>query len=520
MNLDFWNNPIIVSAFRVQFRRAGFFTSVSTYILLLAGGGAAVWYYFPANRPLFPRNYLICLLSMQCSVSALRAFAGTHNSLRVEVVKQTFDLQRIATLSPSQILIGKLLGESAPAYFLGMASVPLGAWCWMMGVPGVSLAVLVLAYDQVATTTVFFGCLGLMQRLTTDGDRNSLKGQQVNGVFALALFGVPVLAIMYFILAAKTWSGAIAGLLAPGPLFFGIYEGTPWRPALLLYGIPIPFLFVTPVSQLFLCLLMFRASARRVVYPEATAMSRPVAYSVCALFDLLAAAVLHEAPPLGFPLGARAAAFCFGHLVICLGLMVAVTPGRDVLMSWIWRFRGRRPWLSDVWLGERSENTLVTITFAVLGILGLLFFVLLPEALADGWAWSPADGRVILGSAATMTLVLVALGTLYQWCIAITPGSGAGIFWTIGVLLMVPAHIIGVVYKIDVVLALTPTAVFAAWIGNNAPPSLYPMLILYALILCAAFVAFRRRMARRVKVIDQKLELMKNPKPAGAAAGA
>ena len=39
MHLDFWNNPIVVSAFRVQMRRGGLFTITSIYVMLLVAGG-------------------------------------------------------------------------------------------------------------------------------------------------------------------------------------------------------------------------------------------------------------------------------------------------------------------------------------------------------------------------------------------------------------------------------------------------------------------------------------------------
>ena len=39
MKLDFWNNPIIVSAFRVKYRRGGLFNLTTVYLLILVAGG-------------------------------------------------------------------------------------------------------------------------------------------------------------------------------------------------------------------------------------------------------------------------------------------------------------------------------------------------------------------------------------------------------------------------------------------------------------------------------------------------
>ena len=44
MSLAFWNNPIVVSAFRVKYRR-GPVPSTALYLLLLVAGGAVLHYY-------------------------------------------------------------------------------------------------------------------------------------------------------------------------------------------------------------------------------------------------------------------------------------------------------------------------------------------------------------------------------------------------------------------------------------------------------------------------------------------
>src|SRR5438552_6007837 len=104
MRYDFWNNPIVVSAFRVKYRRGGLYNITVLYILLMATVGM-VLHYYRSTFPPFPRAYMLGLLGLQFFVSGLVAVATTAASFRNEVVNRTLDFQRIASLSPAQILM-------------------------------------------------------------------------------------------------------------------------------------------------------------------------------------------------------------------------------------------------------------------------------------------------------------------------------------------------------------------------------------------------------------------------------
>src|SRR5207245_3089604 len=133
MQLDFWNNPIVVSAFRVKYRRGGFSSGPATYLLILAAGGLGLQYYQDKLRVPWHQIYYPLLMGVQFLVSGVVASASTSSSLRSEVTHRTLDFQRIAALSPRQILLGKLLGEPATAYFLAIGTIPLAVWCFLSG---------------------------------------------------------------------------------------------------------------------------------------------------------------------------------------------------------------------------------------------------------------------------------------------------------------------------------------------------------------------------------------------------
>ena len=53
MRVDFWNNPLVISAFRTKNRYGALYTNLSLYFLFLGGACMAAWYLIPAiaNRP-------------------------------------------------------------------------------------------------------------------------------------------------------------------------------------------------------------------------------------------------------------------------------------------------------------------------------------------------------------------------------------------------------------------------------------------------------------------------------------
>ena len=231
-SLAFWNNPIVISAFRVRSRRGGLFTLTALYVLALSVGGAVLEYFSPQLNISWARAYYLILMGIQFFLSCLIAVSETSSSIRNEVVNQTLDFQRLTALSPRQILLGKLLGEPALAYLLAVATVPLAVICWLGG--GVPFDVMILMYLNLATTTLMFGAMGLVpaagtpQRQTGRGQRG--RPRDIGGVclFRSATIFFPALFSMGAM--SKPWTTAVLGLATPVPLFQGIPRGDPWQP--------------------------------------------------------------------------------------------------------------------------------------------------------------------------------------------------------------------------------------------------------------------------------------------------
>src|SRR5262245_59259896 len=115
MTLAFWNNPLVVSAFRVKYRRGAISATLLIYTVVLASAGLGLEYYDRQFLPHIPwaTKFILGILGAQLAVSAFWAITATAKSVHTEVTNRTLELQRIAALGPRQILLGKLLGEPA-----------------------------------------------------------------------------------------------------------------------------------------------------------------------------------------------------------------------------------------------------------------------------------------------------------------------------------------------------------------------------------------------------------------------
>jgi hypothetical protein len=517
MQLDFWNNPLVVSAFRVQYRRGGLFSITVVYLLIWATVGAVLEYYRAYVGSDWARIYFLVLIGFQFVLSGLIAMNATNASIRNEVTRHTLDFQRITALSPAEILVGKLLGEPALAYLLAMVTFPLGLWCWLMGARGVTFEVLVLAYVLLATGTLLCGALGLLHRLEPPTGRQTGAGA---GLGVIAVFLLGAVNMLRFVgpgfATSGTWPAPFAGLLTPLPLIVGLgKDQDAWAFELSLFGYEIPYILLAPLAQLLVAYLCFHVMERRMVNPANPPYSKRLAYVTLTLVDVLLAAMLYTTGPTGHGFGQRAAAFCVSHLLLGIWLVTGVTPWRETLLSWVWRFRGRQPRLVDWWLGDRSENSLVLLTFAAIGLLVFVLLVVLPEASANGWGTGALDRDVLVPAAAVTTVLLLSLGMLYQWFVFIAGRFGKTAFVLLLMLVDLVPHIVGSSYNLPWVLALSPSAHAVRWLEPSIGQPLAPLslLALYGTALVAAWWSLRRRLDRLESAVDHKLRQM------GAVAG-
>jgi hypothetical protein len=494
MSLDFWNNPIVVSAFRLRYRKNNPMHVLTGYPLLLLLVGLAVPYYLPHSARDWPRIGFYILIGLQLLISGIFAGAATSASMKAEVAKQTLDFQRISCLSPRQILLGKLLGESAFAFLLAVSTLPLGVLCMALG--GVSPEFLGAAYLNLMTHTLMCGALGLVVAL--EMRNNKVQG---GGLWGLAL-----------LLEWQAGSGLAVALA----------RNSEWV---------IPILLALPLVHLLFAFLAFHIMERRLESPLNPALSKLSSYVLLVLADLLAAGWLLYFRP---TLGTRAAIFCVAHLIAGLALLFCVTPWRETLKSWVWRFRGRVPWWRDSLLGNRADNSMVVLSYCLIGLAGLGLFVLVPVALwAEEYQRPLEEWQAVAGSAALMVILLLALGTLYQWFLMVAGGNGAAVFMGLVMILVLVPHLSGLyLQELDQnrliraavtsapapplrmgvpqwVMAISPSAHFGQWFMDPEQSlNLTPIVVLYAAIFLWSWTSIRRRLRRFGQTVHNKLEKM------------
>jgi hypothetical protein len=526
MSLAFWNNPLVVSAFRVRVQRASPFGAAVKSLAALAVVGAVLEHYhndwFKALDWPWTRTYFLTLMAVQFLVSGLIAVTATSSSLRAEVMNRTLDMQRIAALTPRQILLGKLLGEPATAYLLAVVSVPLGVFCWITG--GVPLDLLLLMYLNLATNTLLLGSLGLLMRVEP-GTTGRRAGPEVFVllIVVLSLFLVPLFVGVSQIVLNVKWLGTVLGFFTPVPAFYALVRHDTTMYSVSLFGTAVPAILLAPLGQLLLALVCFRTMVRQLMNPLYPSFGKPMAYVVLGAVDVVTGGVLSDPGPGTTLLETRTAAFWMVHALASLYLIGLITPWKESLFSWSWRVRGRRPWLADWWLGNRSDNVLALFTFCVIGLVMWGLCVVLPAAHQYGTDAIPKALPVLATGPLLIVVLTMAAGLIQQWIVFVAGRAGQGLVTlTLAVLIGAP-HAAGYYFEEEWLLNLSPSYQMWRWFNDPLPlTDLVPVLLLYTSLAVAAGALLRRREGKLARAIDAKLRQMGVPpalRPAGAGGG-
>ena len=216
MQSDFWNNPLVVSAMRLKYRRGSPGLIACLYVLALMGVGSLL-YYNQASLSLsmpFGRVFLVAILGIQFVLSALIGLGTVISSMNAEVNNRTFDFQRIVSLSPREILVGKMIGEPALSYFLAMATMPLVILCWFQG--GATFAAIVLFYVNMVTFTMMCASVGLLHTLAEPSQTpGKPRTGSIGGLVFMAVAFLPSMIMRGGGTFSNPWVGTVVQLLTP-----------------------------------------------------------------------------------------------------------------------------------------------------------------------------------------------------------------------------------------------------------------------------------------------------------------
>ncbi len=533
-----WNNPLVATAFQIRNRRGGLFMSTSIYVVLLAMGSMAWLYYVSVYVPSQPGlhipfnplvGYFIALFVIQLALSSMMAVSRTSASIKAEVVNKTLDFQRIAALSPWDIMIGKLFGEASLAFLLIIASFPFAFFCWLLGMPGLSLTTLALLYLSLFSTSLMFGSFGLQNTLVIPAGKATGGGVPGFGI----LVGLTIAASlnMAWIGAAapggawhaKPWSVALIGLLTPLPSLYGIALGDPWQVGLSWFQWKIPFLVVTPLAQLLIAYLCMFSMARRLENLAQPVLDKRSCYAFLLIMDLISIGVLDACKPMGLALGPRLALFCILHLFFTMVIVIAATPTREMLSTWVWRYRGRQSYFLAEWLGDRSLNTMMLLTSCFILLAMAWGMIAMAKDPAD-WlqeihlsverTFERSAEQIIPRALGVTCALLLAGGALYQCFLVVAGKYGTGVFFLVVLMSLAMPTSLGIYLHAQLPeaarvelpenlgLTLSPLIHFLAWMGLPlAVPGPWPLIGVSALAGgWALWITYRAMLAMAAKV--------------------
>jgi hypothetical protein len=242
------------------------------------------------------------------------------------------------------------------------------------------------------------------------------------------------------------------------------------------------------------------------ISPVNVALGKPLAYGIVAAIDVVAAGVLGDPRTMTPTLGASVATFCLIHIAFSLLMTMAVTPGRECLRSWVWRFRGRMPYWRDLWYGERSENIGALVTFCAMGVVATVLLVIMPVGAK---AAAGPDFAALLANESdklvALCLLILSVGAAYQLVVSIGPALPM-VFAAFLAALVIAPHVAGLYLQWPIMMAISPSAQFAHWIGHE-PSELpfWPFVATYGVILALARIAISRRIASAIRLVDARV---------------
>lgn len=522
MKIDFWNNPLVVSAFRVKYRRGSPGLTCAAYLLVLLGIGAMLHYNAPSLSIPFGRAYLLAIFVVQAGLSAGIGLLTVGASMNAELANRTLDFQRIVALSPRQILLGKMIGEPLIAYCLLLTTVPLAVICWSLG--GGSALAIGLIYLNLLSLTLLSAAAGTLNPLTEPADKTGKQQQSGHGwgLFVGLFWGVPWIMRSGTTGLDHPWLGSIVGLLTPLGVLMHLYEGNPFNARAPLFALDVPVLIAAPLVQLAAAAWLMHWMARRLKNGIDPPVSKRGSYATLAVLDLWYASICYHAWVEGGSLASLVYQFLLAHVLTCLVLVLMTTPQRPALMAWIWRTQGRTPRFRDRLLGQRSPTTLVGPIFAGIGTAILLGALWLPIAVRGPAAPFLADSSILWEAIGYGALLVVALCFFHQWQTAaagrvgtiaflVATGVLVGIPLLVGALLSETTHRDEWSGLIDALIGVSPISLFAARIGEvdrfADRDHLQPLWLAgaYGLLALLAWQRLSRWITRRSKVVGEKL---------------
>jgi hypothetical protein len=519
--LRFWRNPEFVRHTRAELRSTRAVMVAVIVLLVCAMIGLACWserQTILANAEYSAQHYdgewtayaaklrtengsqtwlLLCkwLFGLQGGLLTLWSLFACAQSVAGERDRKTWDFQRTTSLTPAEILIGKLVGEPVVVYFGVLCALPITLAAGLAG--GLSIWMLLAAYVSILVGALFLGLCGLWL--------STLLESRSRGVGLIAGLGVYGFTVGTFGFATSWFPGLAAfspltGLHAVLELSFNERKDvTP-----VLFGHSVPWLWISLLLYgsfgAWIVLMLVRNLKRD--YEEIRPLSRWQAVG-CAAFLNFVFYALFRAPKVvadvGYTLDSRLIATFMvginGMILFAIGL-ASLTP-HERLKVW-WRNR------SEGIISLFSEDGLPWPWLALSSLVayGLLVWGLL------SWRLSLDFQTRTFGTAAAQLLVVLVFITrdilFIQWCTLTRMRQPVvkgffllALYYAAAGVVTAIASISGETAAVAALSILTPVGAFnpqIEWL--HFPASIYEGLALQAGLIAVIVVGISNRLGR------------------------
>jgi len=513
MQADFWNNPLVVSAMRLKYRRSSPGLITGVYLLALVSFGFALDYYRATITMPLGLVFLVAMFSLQFILSGAIAMFSVSTSMNAEIANRTLDFQRIVSLSPREILLGKMLGEPALSYFLLVATVPFAILCWATGSSDV--VSMVWFYINLMTFTLMCSSVGVLNKLSPTAKTAGKQGGAAGwAIFAFAW--VPMVLINSVRMQPDSWPATAINMFTPIGSLIALAEGNPWQAYVAFWDYRIASLHLAPLVQVAVTMFAVLAMERRLKNPLDPPCSRRIAYVTLVLLEFAFAGILYSHRIAGISTNQLLFQFGLGHVVLCLVLMMLSAPSRAGLMTWVWRRRDREQGHRAAYLNNRSLINSELAIFCCLGAAVLLVGFVLPVRLNSPAGIGFPRWETIVEVMAVSTFLILALGVSYQWCVLTGGKGGIMVFCVLLLLANIVPSLLALLLDSSIdegmrntLLGASPVAYFASHVdlSTQSYPPQY-LLVSYGFVGAVLYFSLKRWLGRQQKIVSRKLTSM------------
>jgi hypothetical protein len=512
--LRFWRNPEFIRHVRAELRPARAIT-VAVVVLFLCAliglgcwagqqevvdnalrnaqqyGGAWTTYAEKVQQESARQTWLLLsrwLLGLQAALLSLWSLFACAQSVSGERDRKTWDFQRTTSLTPAELLVGKLLGEPILVYFGALCTLPVAFFSGLAG--GLSFGSLLSAYVSLLVTALFLGLGGLWLSTLLDS-----RSRGIGMIAALALYGFIVGTFGF----AESWFPGLAGF-SPLTGFRTIFGSSfaPHSVTPTLFGIEIPWLLMTLLLCGFfgawLVLMLVRNLKRD--YDDIRPLSRWQAVGCAAFLNFVFYALFSSR---GRPLRSTELAtfmVCVNGVILFAMGLATLTPHERLKVWW----RGRAAGTMSVF----SEDGL---PWPWLALSALVAYALMVWGLL-AWRLSLDFHIRSLALAAVQLLVILVFITrdilFIQWCTLTRLRQPVVKGFLFLCLYYVAAAVVTMIFSIPgqeqgmaALRVLTPFGIFDPNIEwAQVPASVYGGLAVQLGMIAVILVAISKRLAR------------------------